>query len=132
MHVIASEIQRINKILEDNKRSGERYGFNAIEQGSSSNDVVSNTWNDPRMASLFIEEAEVVGIESHRGELINWLIEGPSNRMVFSVVGLGGLGKTTLVKKVYDNDKVAPHINCRAWITVSQSYKIIGSLDLCL
>ena len=118
-HVIASEIQGINKILEDIRRSGERHGFNAIEQGSSSNDVVSDTWNDPRMASLFIEEAEVVGIESHRDELINRLIEGPSNRMVFSVVGIGGLGKTTLVKKVYDNNKVVPHFDCRAWITVS-------------
>ena len=52
------------------------------------------------MASLFIEEVEVVGIESHRDKLINWLIEVPSNRMVFSVVGLGGLGKTTLVDVV--------------------------------
>ncbi|XP_050246323.1 disease resistance protein RPM1-like isoform X12 [Quercus robur] len=123
-HVIASEIQRINKTLENIRRSAERYGFNAIEQGSSSNDVVTDTWNDPRVASLFIEEAEVVGIESHRDELINWLIEGPSNRMVFSVVGIGGLGKTTLVKKVYDNNKVVPHFDCRAWITVSQPYKM--------
>ena len=123
-HVIASEIQGINKILEDIRRSGERYGFNAIEQGSSSNDVVTDTWNDPRVASLFIEEAEVVGIESYRDELINWLIEGPSNCKVFSVVGIGGLGKTTLVKKVYDNNKVIPHFDCRAWITVSQSYKM--------
>ncbi|XP_065616613.1 disease resistance protein RPM1-like [Quercus suber] len=123
-HVIASEIQGINKILEDIRRSGERYGFNAIEQGLSSSDVVSDTWNDPRMASLFIEEAEVVGIESHKDKLINWLIEGKSNRMVFSVVGIGGLGKTTLVKKAYDNNKVVPHFDCRAWITVSQSYKM--------
>ncbi|XP_075670907.1 disease resistance protein RPM1-like [Castanea sativa] len=123
-HVIASEIQGINKILEDIRRSGERYGFNAIEQGSSSSDVVSDTWNDPRIASLFIEEAEVVGIESHRDKLINWLIEGPSNSMVFSVVGIGGLGKTTLVKKVYDNNKVVSHFDCRAWIAVSQSYKM--------
>ncbi|XP_023918418.1 disease resistance protein RPM1-like [Quercus suber] len=123
-HVIDSEIQGINKILEDIRRSGERYGFNAIEQGSSSNDVLSDTWNDPRMASLFIEEAEVVGIESHKDELINWLIKGPSNHMVVSVVGIVGLGKTTLVKKVYDNSKVVPHFDCRAWITVSQSYKM--------
>ena len=51
------------------------------------------------MESLFTEEAEVVGIESHRDKLINWLVEGSSNRMVCSVVGIGGLGKTTLVKK---------------------------------
>ena len=76
------------------------------------------------MASLFIEEAKVVGIESHKDELINWLIEGPSNRMVFSMVGIGGLGKTTLVKKVYDNDKVTIYFDCRAWIIVSQSYKM--------
>ncbi|KAM3696078.1 hypothetical protein ACJW31_06G011000 [Castanea mollissima] len=119
-HVIASEIQGIKKTLDDIKKSGERYGFNAIEQSTSSND----TWNDPRMTSHVIEEAELVGIESHRDKLINWLIEGPSNRMVFSVVGIGGLGKTTLVKKVYDNNKVKSHFDCHAWITVSQSYKI--------
>ena len=45
---------------------------------------------------FFIEESEVVGIESHRRKLINWLIEGPSNQMVFSVVGIGGLAKTIL------------------------------------
>ena len=82
-------------------------------------DAISDTWHDPWMASLFIEEAEVVGIESHRDKFINWLIEGPSNRMVFSVVSIGGLGKTTLVKKVYNNDKVTIHFDCRAWIIVS-------------
>ncbi|GMY30861.1 disease resistance protein RPM1-like [Fagus crenata] len=122
-HVIASEIQGINTILEDIRERGERYGFNAIEQGRSSSDSRSDTWHDPRMASLFIEEAEVVGIESHREKLIKWLVEGSSNRLVFSVVGIGGLGKTTLVKKVYENDKVAAHFDSRAWITVSQSYK---------
>ncbi|XP_023918264.1 disease resistance protein RPM1-like [Quercus suber] len=122
-HVIASEIQDINRILKDIQKSGERYGFNAIEQGRSSIDAKSDTW-DPRMTSLFIEEAEVVGIESHRDKLINWLLKGSSNHMVFSVVGIGGLGKTTLVRKVYDNDEVAPHFDCRAWITVSQSYKM--------
>ena len=96
--MIAYEIQGIKKILDDINKSGERYGFNAIEQSTSSNDAINDTWHDPRMASLFIEEVEVVGIKSYRDKLINWLIEGPSNRMVFSVVGLGGLGKTTLVK----------------------------------
>ncbi|KAL0000466.1 hypothetical protein SO802_014247 [Lithocarpus litseifolius] len=122
--VIASEIQGINKKLENIKKSGERYGSNFIEQRRSKSDTISNTWHDPQIASLLIEEVEVVGIESHREKLINWLVEGPSNRMVISMVGIGGLGKTTLVKKVYENDKVRVHFDCRAWITVSQSYKM--------
>ncbi len=66
-----------------------------------------------------------MGIGSHRDKLINWLIEGPSNHTeVFSIIGIGGLGKTTLVKKVYDNEKVVAHFDCRAWITVSHTYKM--------
>ncbi|KAL4618400.1 hypothetical protein ACB092_06G007200 [Castanea dentata] len=63
-HVIASEIQGINKILDGIRKSGERYGFNTIEQRMSTNDTRS---------------------------------------------------------KVYDNEKVTTHIDCHAWITVSQS-----------
>ncbi|KAL0000477.1 hypothetical protein SO802_014258 [Lithocarpus litseifolius] len=122
-HVIASNIQGISKKLEDIRKRGERYGFSAIEQGRSSN-TGSVTWHDPRVASLFIKEAEVVGIESPRANLIKWLVEGPSKCKVFSVIGIGGLGKTTLVKKVFDNEKVATHFDCHAWITVSQSYKM--------
>ncbi|KAM4092095.1 hypothetical protein ACB094_06G011200 [Castanea mollissima] len=96
---------------------------NIQEQGRSSN-TGSVTWHDPRVASLFIKEAEVVGIESPRAKLIEWLVEGPSKCKVFSVIGIGGLGKTTLVKKVFDNEKVATHFDCHAWITVSQSYKM--------
>ena len=71
------------------------------------------------MGSLFIEDGEVVGIESTRDELISWLVGGPSRRSVISVVGMGGIGKTTLAKKVYENDSVKGHFDCRVWITVS-------------
>jgi disease resistance protein RPM1 len=42
---------------------------------------------------------------------------------VISVVGMGGLGKSTLVKKVYYDSDVKKHFKFRAWITVSQSFK---------
>ncbi|XP_028121410.1 disease resistance protein RPM1-like [Camellia sinensis] len=35
-----------------------------------------------------------------------------------------GLGKTTLVKKVYDNETVKKHFNSHAWLTVSESINI--------
>jgi len=44
------------------------------------------------------------------------------------VVGMGGIGKTTLTKKVYENELVKGHFDCRVWITVSQSYNVLKIL----
>lgn len=66
-----------------------------------------------------------MGIEEPKRQLIGWLFHGddPSLKVV-SVVGMGGLGKATLVKKVYDDSEVKLHFQAHTWITVSQSFKI--------
>uniref|UniRef100_A0A2N9G3Y2 NB-ARC domain-containing protein n=1 Tax=Fagus sylvatica TaxID=28930 RepID=A0A2N9G3Y2_FAGSY len=117
------------KISRHSKREVKVFGFKSLEQGGPSYDTRRDPWHDPRMASLYIEEADVVGIESPKAELIKRLVEGPSNRMVISVVGIGGLGKTTLVKKVYDNEQVAPHFDCCAWITVVSIIQDGGDIE---
>ncbi|CAL5347913.1 unnamed protein product [Camellia sinensis] len=83
-----------------------------------------NMWHDPRLASLFIGDDEVVGIESPKYELISRLVDqNQSQRAVISVVGMGGIGKTTFAKKVYDSQEMVAHFNCKAWVTVSQLCK---------
>jgi len=65
-----------------------------------------------RDVPLYMDEADVVGFEEPRGKLIDLLVEEREERTVVSIVGIGGLGKTTLAKKVFDNQKVVKHINC--------------------
>ena len=122
-HKIAAEIQEIKASLQKIKERSERYRFQSTSQGSSSN-ARTVRWNDPRKDSLYLDDANVVGIESPRDELIGWLVEGSSHCTVVSVVGMGGLGKTTLVKKVYDHQTVQGHFDCHAWVSVSQSYNV--------
>nr|AHB79187.1 CC-NBS-LRR disease resistance protein [Cicer arietinum] len=81
-----------------------------------------------REAALYIEEAEVVGFEKETQKLIDWLVKGREERTVVSVVGMGGQGKTTLAKKVYNSKDVIGHFDCRLWIIVSQSYTPEGLL----
>jgi disease resistance protein RPM1 len=122
-HDIVTKIQDIKISVREIKERSERYGFSSSEQGSS-NSAANVTWHDPRVGALFIEEDEVVGIESTRDELVSWLVGEASKRSVMSVVGMGGIGKTTLTKKVYENELVKGHFDCRVWITVSQSYNM--------
>ncbi|XP_031253817.1 disease resistance protein RPM1-like [Pistacia vera] len=121
-HGIASEIKDIKLSLAEIQRRVASYNFRYIDQGSGNGgrNVIPH---DSRVDSFFIEDAEVVGIESTQGKLISLLVEGASNICsVIAVVGEGGLGKTTLAGKVYDNDVVKKHFDCQAWITVGKEY----------
>ncbi|KAM1054456.1 hypothetical protein ACFX2I_001800 [Malus domestica] len=121
---IVLKVDGIKELVREIKERSERYGFKSLDQQGQSSGEKTLPWNDPRVASLFIGDAEIVGIESARDELTGLLVEGAPRREVISVVGMGGLGKTTLAKKVYDQPKVMAHFDCYAWITVSQSYRV--------
>uniref|UniRef100_A0A7N2M7U4 Uncharacterized protein n=2 Tax=Quercus lobata TaxID=97700 RepID=A0A7N2M7U4_QUELO len=122
-HKMASEIQEIKASFQKIKERSDRYQFKFIDQGSGSS-APKARWLDPRKDSLYLDDIDIVGIEFPRDTLINWLVNGPPHRTVLSVVGMGGLGKTTLVKKVYDHQIVRGHFVCHAWVSVSQSYNI--------
>ncbi|KAE8718881.1 10-formyltetrahydrofolate synthetase isoform 1 [Hibiscus syriacus] len=94
-----------------------RYELNMCGTQGSGNIVVAR--RDPRVGMQFVHDNELVGIDSPRNELVHRLISGPSVR---TVVSLGGIGKTTLARKVYENKTVVQQFDCHAWVTVSQSF----------
>ncbi|XP_031252346.1 disease resistance protein RPM1-like [Pistacia vera] len=120
---IGYEIQginsRIRSIYEGHIRL--RQKFRAAEQAGSSS---TNTWNDRRGDALLLDETDLVGIDGPKEKVAQLLVGGGLGRQVVSLAGMGGLGKTTLAKQVYDDRQVKKHFTIHAWITVSRNFQM--------
>ncbi|TVU24891.1 hypothetical protein EJB05_27355, partial [Eragrostis curvula] len=73
---------------------------------------------DPRVTLLYPKDAGLVGIDGPRKELVNLLTDRQQKLKVVSILGFGGLGKTTLAKEVYRN--IGEQFICKAFFSVSQ------------
>lgn len=70
-----------------------------------------------------VEEEHVVGFDGEADAIIQRLTGGAEGFEVISIVGMPGLGKTTLANKVFKDERVEYYFMNRAWIYVSGVYK---------
>ncbi|KAD3336375.1 hypothetical protein E3N88_31894 [Mikania micrantha] len=79
-----------------------------------------------------IDESEVIGREGDTGALLGKLLgsESSSNQSknfnVVTVVGMGGIGKTTLAQLLYNDKRVKDRFEFRAWVCVSDEYNVFN------
>ncbi|KAJ7943898.1 Disease resistance protein [Quillaja saponaria] len=118
-HRIASEIQDIKSRVQGISRGQIP---NIVEPGSHSGRPATRF--ESQGDALLLEEADLVGIDNPKRQLMELLFNDEPGREVISICGMGGLGKTTLAKQVYEDAKVKKRFRIHAWVTVSQSYNI--------
>ncbi|CAI9096260.1 OLC1v1032359C1 [Oldenlandia corymbosa var. corymbosa] len=72
-----------------------------------------------------LEAGEVVISLKDQEEIIIDRLQRGSNqrRQVVAVVGMPGIGKTTLARKVYENPEITNYFHRRAWCCVTQHYR---------
>ncbi|XP_030926878.1 disease resistance protein RGA2-like isoform X2 [Quercus lobata] len=78
------------------------------------------------MTHSFVRPRNVIGRDDAKKQILDLLMQQDADRNVnvISIVGIGGLGKTTLAKLVFDDKQVVSHFQLRMWVCVSDDFNV--------
>uniref|UniRef100_A0ACD5VW35 Uncharacterized protein n=1 Tax=Avena sativa TaxID=4498 RepID=A0ACD5VW35_AVESA len=115
-HKIGGILERLDKVAKER----DTIGLQMLGEMSR-----RETSERPQSSSL-VDGSALFGREGDREEMVRLMLSdnghSSSNVCVIPVVGMGGLGKTTLMQMVYNDDRVKEHFELRIWINVSESF----------
>ncbi|KAL0929107.1 hypothetical protein M5K25_001049 [Dendrobium thyrsiflorum] len=81
-----------------------------------------------QLSSSLVDESSIIGRESEKEKIVKLLLSDlqVSNKItVLPVVGMGGLGKTTLAQLIYNDPRICQYFDLRLWIYVSEDFDLV-------
>ncbi|TYH46639.1 hypothetical protein ES332_D11G352000v1 [Gossypium tomentosum] len=123
LHQIKSEIEKITARIKVLTRQLKTYDVSKLGVDGEVPSC-STERREARRPYPHVMDDNIVGLGKDIEKLVSVLIDEESECKVLSICGMGGLGKTTLAKKIYRQSQVVGHFEHLAWAFVSQNCQI--------
>ncbi|GMN53341.1 hypothetical protein TIFTF001_022484, partial [Ficus carica] len=119
-HYLAGEIRKITERLDAISADKERFHFVTSLPEETKVRVDSQS---------FVDVENVVGRDQDRRDIVELLLDHESSTEkikvpVIPIVGMGGLGKTTLAQLVFNDERVQQHFKLKIWVCVSYNFDV--------
>ena len=114
-HRVKNIRERLDKIAADKSK------FN-LSVGIANTRVVQRQ----RETHSFVRASDVIGRDDDKENIVGLLKQSSDteNVSVIPIVGIGGLGKTSLAKLVYNDERVVGHFSIKMWVCVSDEFDV--------
>ncbi|KAL6269914.1 hypothetical protein ACE6H2_026825 [Prunus campanulata] len=75
-----------------------------------------------------VDDSKIYGRDDEKGKLVEMLLSSETSQDGYAtcvpIIGIGGIGKTTLTQLAYNDERVVKRFNSRIWIFVSEEFNV--------
>ncbi|XP_058089200.1 disease resistance RPP13-like protein 4 isoform X5 [Magnolia sinica] len=118
-HQLGKRLSKINKKIREVKDRMKSF----LDATPRQTGKYEDGGNMPLTHPILMDEDEMVGLEDESVKIRNWILEANGPLTMIGIVGLGGIGKTTLAQKIYNSESAENSFKHSFFITVSQNFK---------
>ncbi|KAL8056779.1 hypothetical protein ABFX02_04G140650 [Erythranthe guttata] len=85
----------------------------------------------PSATRLIGTKSKVIGLSDQVRKIVAMLTDPKSSELLFvSLLGMVGIGKTTLATEIFEHPSISRHFTRRVWLTLGPDWEILNRLDL--